>query len=853
MKTVTRLFKSFQPEHYALNVQIDADHMQFCGTVTVRGKKTGRPSQRLTFHQHGVKVESATIVRHDKKGESEISLSRINHQESLDEVRLHSDSMLYPGQYEVTMYFSGSITRGMTGLYPCYFKVDGTEHCMFATQFESHHAREVFPCIDEPEAKATFDLTLRTPTGQTVLANTPVKQTATEADEQVTSFESTPRMSTYLLAFVIGELQNKSTRTKRGTEVNVWATIAQPADSLDFALDVAKRSIEYFEDYFGVEYPLAKADHVALPDFSSGAMENWGLITYRERILLAYPGASQSIKESIATVIAHETSHQWFGNLVTMRWWDDLWLNESFANMMEYQAVDDLFPEWHIWDQFVVSEGLASLRRDAIPGVQSVKSAVRHPDEINTLFDPAIVYAKGGRLLNMMKHYIGDEAFQKGLSAYFVKHAYGNTTGNDLWQALSEASGQDVAAFMNPWLERPGFPVISVDQTDKEVLFIQTHFLEGGQVSDGRLWPVPLFSNQPELPAAFTKSSLHRHLKSDGYILVNQGFAGHYLVNYKQPGHRAYVVGLVEQMVLDIPNRVMLLNGASMLSKAGYQAFGDVLELLAAYHDELSEPVWGIIALIVAEARRFIDYDESLEDRIRYFIRGLIEPEYEQLGWTEKPDESTSDRKLRATILGLGSYAEEPAVVVEALRRFEQYKHDPEDTPQELRSIIFTVPVKQKTAGAFEYLIQLHDETVNSELKADAMSALCTTRDEDEAKRLLERLKKPDLVKPQDADYWLVYLLRNRHTRAIAWDWMVANWTWIVETYAHDKSYDNFPRYAASACNTPEYAKRYAEFFEPKQDQIALQRNIHIALAEINTRVTWLQRDLKSVEDFFGA
>jgi hypothetical protein len=291
------------------------------------------------------------------------------------------------------------------------------------------------PASMNRKPRRPFDLTLTTEKGVTVLGNTPVKEQQEDGGELVTRFETSPRMSTYLLAFVIGNMHAKTTKTNRGTDVSIWATVAQPAESLDFALDVAKRSSNSSKDYFGVPYPLPKADHIALPDFSSGAMENWGLITYRERVLLAYPGeTSQSTREQIATVVAHETSHQWFGNLVTMKWWDDLWLNESFANMMEYEAVDAMFP---IGISGILSsplKGLSALRRDATPGVQPVKVAVNHPEEISTLFDPSIVYAKGGRLLNMLKNYIGEEAFRSGLSEYFtpmpIKILRAQTSGN---------------------------------------------------------------------------------------------------------------------------------------------------------------------------------------------------------------------------------------------------------------------------------------------------------------------------------------------------------------------------------------------------------------------------------------
>jgi aminopeptidase N len=855
MKSVRRLYEQFQPEHYDLHIIPDNKNMTFTGTVTVRGRKAGRPSERITFHQKDLTVTAATITRHDKKGDQEFPVSRINAQASYDEVRVHSNTMLYPGDYTITLAFSGTITPGMTGLYPCYFNVDNIEHNLLATQFESHHAREVFPCIDEPEAKATFDLSLTTMKNLTVLGNTPVKGTKEIAEEGLvtTIFETTPRMSSYLLAFVIGELHKKSTKTKRGTEVSVWATITQPADSLDFALDVAQKSIEFFEDYFGVPYPLAKSDHVALPDFSSGAMENWGLITYRERVLLAYPGeSSQSIKETIALVVAHETSHQWFGNLVTMRWWNDLWLNESFANMMEYQAVDSMFPEWHIWDTFVASEGLSALRRDATPGVQAVKTDVNHPDEISALFDPSIVYAKGGRLLYMLKNYIGEDAFRAGLSAYFKTHAYKNTEGADLWAALGKASGIDVAAFMDPWLERSGFPMLTVSQTGTKLTIEQQHFSDNPAKADTeRLWPVPLFATSTEVPARLDKQTNSVELPSDAMTLVNSGARGHYIVRYTGADQKDFIGQKIESKQLSNAERLIILNDASMLARAGHQGYGDVLQLLSKYSAETSEPVWDIMALIIGETRRFIDVDPSLEPSIKQLIRTLIAEEYARLGWEEDPNEPADDQKLRALIIGLGAYADEPAITDHALKLFEAFKDKQTPLSAEIRGIIFGVPVKQQHPQAFEYLIELHDTTQNSDLKSDIASALTIVRTDKEASILLGRLKDTSKVKAQDADRWLASMLRNRYVRATAWQWMEDNWDWIEKTYKNDKSYDYMPRYAAAGCNTPEWADRYKAFFKPKEDQVILKRNIQIGIEEIDNRIAWLKRDLAAVQKFF--
>lgn len=852
-KSVTRLFDQFQPSHYDLALSLDEKNLTYAGSVTIRGHKVGRPSQRITLHTKGYKVTSALITKHDKKGDQSVEVERINIQKSFDELRLHAVDMIYPGDYTITLEFEGAIRPGLAGLYPCYFKHDGTEHMLLMTQFESHHARECFPCVDEPEAKATFDLTLKTTPGLTVLANTPIKQQDTAAGQTITSFETTPKMSSYLLAFIVGELHSKSTKTKRGTDVSVWGTIAQPADSFDFSLEIARKSIEFFEDYFGVDYPLPKADHVACPDFSSGAMENWGLITYRERAILVYPGeTAQSTQEMIATVVAHETSHQWFGNLVTMKWWDDLWLNESFANIMEYEAPDAMHPEWHMWDTFIAQEGLSALRRDSTPGVQSVRVEVHHPDEISTLFDPSIVYAKGGRLLNMMKRYIGEEAFRKGLSAYFAQHAYGNTTGADLWGALSEASGKDVGAFMNPWLRQSGFPVLTVAQDESSLHISQQHFLDNqSKIDADRLWPVPLFSDNSAVPTLLDSRSITTDVKSVEPVLIDRGAHGHYIVNYASAQLEAELERRIRDKSLTNGERLMALNDASMLARAGLRDYGSVLKLLEAYAGEDSEPVWDMISLIVGEVRRFVNLDASLEDKIKAFIRKLVASELARLGWEPKPDESLADGKLRANIISLAAYADEPSVVEHAEELFEAYKQDSSAVIPELRGIVLSVPVKLGDDSAVDYLLKLHETTNSSELQGDICGALTATRSPETANKLLSRITDAKLVKPQDADRWLIYLLRNRYTGDVAWQWMEDNWNWIVDTYSNDKSYDMMPRYAAMACSTAAQGERYRAFFEPMLDQVPLKRNIEIGLEEIASRVDWLERDLASVQAFF--
>ena len=413
-KNVKRLLDQFVPKNYNLALDINRDDMTFTGSVTIEGKKIGRPSQRLTFHQNGLEITAAHVVKHDKTGEHEVVIDRINYHNKFDEVRLHAAHMLYSGTYSVRLEFKGVITRQMNGVYPCFFTHDGQEKQLIATQFESHHAREVFPCIDEPAAKATFELTLTTPAGETVLSNTPAKKSSAKADRLVTAFEPTPHMSTYLLAFIFGELGFKEAKTKDGIVVRTYATPDNVAHT-EFALEVAVKCLEFYEDYFGIKYPLEKCDFIALPDFASGAMENWGCITFREQAMLVDPkNSTLATKQYVALVVAHELTHQWFGNLVTMRWWTDLWLNEGFASWMEYLAIDHLYPDWQLWTQFIVDEQQQALKLDALEHTHPIEVPIRHPDEIRTIFD-AISYNKGASVIHMLHEYLCHEALRYGL------------------------------------------------------------------------------------------------------------------------------------------------------------------------------------------------------------------------------------------------------------------------------------------------------------------------------------------------------------------------------------------------------------------------------------------------------
>jgi aminopeptidase N len=845
-KKVRRLYEQFQPEHYGLEMVPDREALTFAGKVTVRGKKVGRPAERLTFHQKSLKITKATLVKHDKKGDKTLKIVRINNQDSFDEVRLHADEMVYPGEYTVTMEFEGVITRPMNGIYPCYFEYKGQDKMLISTQFESHHAREAFPSIDEPEAKATFDLTLTTPAGETAVSNTTIKKQTTKGKKQVIRFETTPKMSTYLLAFVYGELDYKEAKTKDGVVVRTYAT-PDNVQFTGFALDVAVKTLEFYNDYFDIPYPLAKCDFVAVPDFASGAMENWGCITFREQVMLVDPkNTSLNVKQYVANVVAHELTHQWFGNLVTMRWWTDLWLNESFASWMSWLAVDHLFPDWKVWTQFIVDEQGLALKLDALEHTHPIEVEVKHPDEIRTIFD-AISYEKGASVLLMLHDYLGSEAFRDGLRLYLKRHAYSNTDTVDLWEALEEVSKQPVKKFMGAWTSQSGYPIVQafIDNDNPE-LKQERFYLNPSAKKESAVWPIPLLpshsmepatlekAEQPVMAAAFTDDFVLNHNRTSFFRAVYDS------------EHLQDLAHAVKADKLNELDRLGLLSDSFEAAKAGYSSTVDALKLLEAYPDEASSVVWDVIIGNIGSIRIVMD-DDTLRKGLKPFVRLLSAKQVKRLGWTERDSDSHFDRLLRPNVLGLASYGEDPAVVKKALGIFKDM-HSPEDIHPDLRGVVYGTVARLGNAADFQKLLALHNASTNSEEKVTLAAAMTGFKQPALIKRALALITTAD-VRLQDAPYWIAYAFMNRHARRLTWDWMVANWDWLINNLGSDLSFSRLPIYAARGFSDEAFLSEFQAFFDRHMSP-AFERPVKQAIETIQWQSAWRQRDLAAIKKY---
>lgn len=839
MKTVEHFVEKFVPENYNLFLDINRAEKSFSGNVAVSGEAL---DNRVSFHQKDLAIKSVLLDN------QELTFTMDNENEAL-----HIE-LPETGSMTLVFEFAGKITDNMTGMYPSYYTVEGVKKEVISTQFESHFAREVFPSIDEPEAKATFDLSLKfdQEEGEIALSNMPEVNAERRQETGLWTFATSPRMSSYLLAFAAGDLHGKTAHTKNGTLVGSYATKAHKLSEVEFSLDIAVRVIEFYEDYFGVKYPIPQSLHVALPDFSAGAMENWGLVTYREVYLLVDENSTVTSRQQVALVVAHEVAHQWFGNLVTMKWWDDLWLNESFANMMEYVSINAIEPTWNIFEDFQTSGVPLALKRDATDGVQSVHVAVNHPDEINTLFDPAIVYAKGSRLMHMLRRWLGDATFTKGLNAYFTKHQYSNTIGRDLWNALADASGKDVAAFMNSWLEQSGYPVVTVSLENDTLKISQKQFFIGEHEEKGRLWHVPLNSNWSGLPDTLTEESIeipnYSQLASQntGALRFNTENTAHYITDYQGELLDNILNELTE---LDNISKLQIVQERRLLAESGEISYSTLVPLVKALAHETSYLVAAGIRSVLNGLELFVESDTEEEVAFKKLVGELSQSNYDRLGFEKHDGESDEDEMVRQITLTNALYSGNEDAVAKASQIFDEHKDNLANIPAAVRALVLNNQIKHHESKELTILyLETYIATTDGNFKRQIANALSNTKDADTLASLLAKWQDKDVVKPQDlAMSWYYTFLRNDFAQETVWNWAKENWNWIKAALGGDMSFDKFVIYPANIFKTSQRLDEYKAFFEPQLSDMAISRNISMGIKEIAARVALIEAEKVAV------
>ena len=745
MKTVEHLINNLVPSHYDLFFDIDRKSKTFSGKTRIQANAK---SESFKLHQKDLHI-------------SEV---RINGKAVSFEIDNENDHIIIAanqtGEITIELDYSGNITDNMDGIYPCYYTHDGQKKELVATQFESHFARQAFPCVDEPIAKATFDLKLKfdQKDGEIALAIMPEAKVGQGSETGIWEFMTTPRMSTYILAFALGDLQSISTETNSGTKVAVYSTKAHELEHLNFALDIAKRAIEFFEDYYGFPYPLPQSLHVALPDFSAGAMENWGLVTYREMYLIANENTSLQHRQGIALTISHELAHMWFGNLVTMNWWDNLWLNESFANMMEYVCVNALEPSWNIFESFQSSDVPAALNRDATDGVQSVQTEVKHPDEVNTIFDAAIVYAKGSRLLQMLRYALGDEIFAKGLNKYFNEHQYQNTSGEDLWSALSSVSGKDISEFMNSWLTQPGYPVVSAELDGDAIKLDQEQFFIGPHQDRNRLYQIPLNSTWEDINFTYTDKGT----EISSYSELREKYGKPFRLNFNNMAH--YITNYDDNLLKDILdnfksydkiNKYQLVQEQLLLAQGQRIPYANLIKFVQKLSDEQAYMLVGLNNRILRGLELFVDAEDDSEANLKALALLSNINNFNRLGFLPKENDSFDDEIVREIAISNMLFAEYKPAVTEAHKLFTDNKNNLEELPASIRFFVLRTEVKHfESEDLISELLKLYENSSNVAFKDDIKSALAFTEDQNNLKKIIGTWKNKDIVKPQDLASW---------------------------------------------------------------------------------------------------
>jgi puromycin-sensitive aminopeptidase len=826
-----RLPRDAEPHLYRLTLAPDLGAATFTGSVEI-DLTVHRPVRRLVCNAAELAIEEATL--HPAGGPTVPASVALD--EEAERATFSFDTEVPPGKATLHCTFAGTLNDKLRGFYrSTYEDEEGVTRTIAATQMESTDARRAFPCWDEPDRKAVFDVTLVVDPDLAAFSNSSVVEEAVVpagqpgAGQRAVHFAPTMKMSTYLVAFVVGPLEATDPLDVDGVPVRV-VHVPGKARLTPFALEVAAHSLRFFTDYFAIPYPADKLDLVAIPDFAFGAMENLGCVTFRETALLVDPAsAARTELERVADVIAHEIAHMWFGDLVTMRWWEGIWLNEAFATFMEVLCVDAFRPAWQRWVSFGL-EREAALAVDGLHATRPIEYPVGSPEEADGMFD-VLTYQKGGSVLRMLERYLGAEVFRDGVRLYLRTHAYDNTVTGDLWDALEEVSGQPVRATMDSWILQGGHPLVTAAEgTLTQSPFSYTPLTPGQENAIGRQWQVPVLLRQlsgdrterlllGEAPAPVPPGSV-----------VNAGGWGVYRVAYGD------LSGLARRLPdLDSLERCNLFADTWALVLAGRADLGGFLSLAGGLGDE-DEP--GIFT-VVAGALGLCDRVAAEGDRgaVEDATQALLGPRAADLGWEHRPGEGERVPTLRALLLAaLGTVGADPGVQAEAARRFDRSGTTPIDP--DIEGAVLHSVAAQLRPGDYEAVLDRYHHPANPQEELRYLTALAAFPDVELARRTFELARTE--VRSQNAPYLVATLLGNRVGGPAVWQRVKEEWDALLDRFpvnSHSRMLDG----ARSLCGDPAVAEDVARFLEEHPLRSG-QRSVTQTVERLRVNVAFGQR-----------
>ncbi|XP_008808926.2 aminopeptidase M1-like [Phoenix dactylifera] len=858
-----RLPKFAIPKRYDLFLKPDLSACKFAGAVQIAIDVVAA-TKILVLNAAELAIKDDSVWFKNPSSSKEIRPSEIVPVEEDEILVFKFDEVLPLGQAVLGIGFEGTLNDKMKGFYRSTYVHNGEKKNMAVTQFEPADARRCFPCWDEPAHKATFKITLEVPSDLVALSNMPVIEEKVDGPVKTISFQESPIMSTYLVAVVVGLFDYLEDFTTDGIKVRVYSQVGK-SNQGKFALDVAVKTLDLYKKYFAVPYSLPKLDMVAIPDFAAGAMENYGLVTYRETALLYDARHSAAAnKQRVAIVVAHELAHQWFGNLVTMEWWTHLWLNEGFATWVSYLAADSLFPEWKIWTQFL-DETTMGLRLDSLAESHPIEVDINHASEIDEIFD-AISYKKGASVIRMLQSYLGAECFQRSLASYIKKFACSNAKTEDLWAVLENESGEPVKMLMDSWTKQKGYPVVSVNVKDGKLEFEQSQFLSSGSSGDGQ-WIIPVtlccgsHTAQKKflLKTKYDKLDMEELVDSSGdatsllakgnqgkvgclWIKFNVDQTGFYRVKYDDE-LAARLKYAIEANQLSATDRFGILDDSFSLCMACKQTLSSLFSLMAAYREEYE---YTVVSHIITISYKIVSmaYDATPEllDDIKKFLINLLQFLAEKLGWDPKDGENHLDAMLRGELLTALAEFGHDLTLNEAARRFHAFLDDRNTLllPPDIRKAAYVAimqTVNSSNKSGYEYLLKVYREADLSQEKVRVLSALASCPDPAVVRDALNFFLSSE-VRNQDVVYGLGGI--SREGRDTAWIWLKENWDHISKTWGSGFLLTRFISSIVSPFSSSEKAEEVEEFFASRAKP-SISRTLKQSLERVRINANWVQ------------
>lgn len=858
-----RLPDFIQPVHYDLEVKVLMEEDRYTGIVSI-SVNLSKDTRDLWLHIRETRITKLPELRRPSGEQVRIRRCFEYKKQEYVVIQAEEDLAATSGDsvYRLTIEFEGWLNGSLVGFYRTTYTEDGQTKSIAATDHEPTDARKSFPCFDEPNKKATYNISLIHPKEYSALSNMPVeKEEAVDNDWKKTTFMKSVPMSTYLVCFAVHQFTSIQRTSRSGKPLTVYVQPKQK-QTAEYAANITKAVFDFFEDYFAMEYSLPKLDKIAIPDFGTGAMENWGLVTYRETNLLYDPLLSASSNQQrVASVVAHELVHQWFGNIVTMDWWDDLWLNEGFASFFEFLGVNHAEADWQMLSQVLLEDVLPVQEDDSLMSSHPVVVTVSTPAEITSVFD-GISYSKGASILRMLQDWITPEKFQKGCQIYLENFKFKNAKTSDFWDSLEKASNQPVKEVMDTWTSQMGYPVVTVSgkQNITQRRFLLDNKADPSQPPSalGYTWNIPIkwTENGNSSTTVYYRSNkegitLNANLSGAGFLKINPDHIGFYRVNYEEETWDWIAETLSSNHTnFSSADRSSFIDDAFALARAQLLDYKTALNLTRYLKSEEDFLPWERVISAVSYIISMFEDDRELYPLIETYFRSQVKPIADSLGWQDTGSHIT--KLLRASVLGFACKMGDGDALGKASQLFEAWLNGSESVPVNLRLLVYRYGMQNSgNEAAWNYTLEQYQKTSLAQEKEKLLYGLASVKDVTLLARYLEMLKDPNIIKTQDVFTVIRYISYNSYGKSMAWNWIQLNWDYLVNRFTINDRYLGRIVTIAEPFNTELQLWQMQSFFAKYPNAGAGAKPREQVLETVKNNIEWLKLNRKSISEWF--